>query len=256
MTTAIKNNDLSVAANIEYSPYGEILNKPSSGNPWYFCPFRFSTKYCDTETGLYYFGYRFYNPETARWLNRDPIGEKGGKNLYGYLRNKPLSSHDYLGLKQCKNTGESRLLVTDFETDLPGQEIWSIINSLVPFLDITDKFHQLKVDCQCKQLCCGVKWYHPFTYSVWEEWNNAGEMGKIFASWKDKKDLLLASSQPFLDKLLELVNIGDIPGLSDLIKERLDDLLTEGTVENEREFEKNKQKQLDKWADECKNKCK
>jgi RHS repeat-associated protein len=39
-------------------------------------PFRFSTKYLDAETGLYYYGYRYYMPETGRWLGRDPLGEE------------------------------------------------------------------------------------------------------------------------------------------------------------------------------------
>src|ERR1035437_9271426 len=36
-----------------------------------------STKYLDKETGLYYYGYRFYSPQLGRWPSRDPIGEKG-----------------------------------------------------------------------------------------------------------------------------------------------------------------------------------
>ena len=39
---------------------------------------RFSSKYFDMETGLYYYGRRFYSPVLRRWLNRDPIGEEGG----------------------------------------------------------------------------------------------------------------------------------------------------------------------------------
>jgi RHS repeat-associated protein len=35
-------------------------------------PFRFSTKYDDDETDLLYYGYRYYNPSTGRWLSRDP----------------------------------------------------------------------------------------------------------------------------------------------------------------------------------------
>jgi RHS repeat-associated protein len=40
-------------------------------------PFRFSTKYNDTVSGLYYYGYRYYAPTIGRWVNRDPIGELG-----------------------------------------------------------------------------------------------------------------------------------------------------------------------------------
>ena len=42
--------------------------------------FRAST--FDTEIDLYYYGYRYFDPETDRWLNRDPLEEEGGINLY------------------------------------------------------------------------------------------------------------------------------------------------------------------------------
>jgi RHS repeat-associated protein len=59
----------------------------------------FSTKPTDLETGLLYYGYRFYDPVTGRWLSRDPIGEKGGVNLYGLVNNNPLNNVDILGNK-------------------------------------------------------------------------------------------------------------------------------------------------------------
>ena len=40
--------------------------------------FRFSTKLLDEETNHYYYGYRYYQADTGKWLNRDPIGEVGG----------------------------------------------------------------------------------------------------------------------------------------------------------------------------------
>ena len=40
-------------------------------------PFRFSTKYQDDETDLLYYGYRYYNASTGRWISRDPLEEAG-----------------------------------------------------------------------------------------------------------------------------------------------------------------------------------
>jgi hypothetical protein len=36
----------------------------------------------------------FYNPQAGRWLNRDPIGEKGGPNPYGFVHSEPLNKID------------------------------------------------------------------------------------------------------------------------------------------------------------------
>ncbi len=44
-------------------------------------------------------GYRYYNPELGRWINRDPIGEMGGLNLYAFVGNAPLHRVDPLGLE-------------------------------------------------------------------------------------------------------------------------------------------------------------
>ena len=40
----------------------------------------------------------FYNPQTGRWLNRDPLGENGGKNVCGFVAQNPISSIDSTGL--------------------------------------------------------------------------------------------------------------------------------------------------------------
>jgi RHS repeat-associated protein len=45
-----------------------------------------------------YLGFRFYNPSTGRWISRDPVAEKGGLNLYGFVANAPLCRADRLGL--------------------------------------------------------------------------------------------------------------------------------------------------------------
>jgi len=43
------------------------------------------------------YGYRYYDPVTGRWPSRDPIGERGGVNLYGFVYNSPMGWIDYLG---------------------------------------------------------------------------------------------------------------------------------------------------------------
>lgn len=62
-----------------------------------FCH-RFSSKYFDSETGLCYYGKRFYVSLLRRWLNRDPIEEKGGLNLFVFCHNDPMCGLDYVGL--------------------------------------------------------------------------------------------------------------------------------------------------------------
>lgn len=49
-------------------------------------------------TGLYYYGYRYYDAAVGRWPNRDPIAERGGLNLYGFVNNDGINVIDLLGL--------------------------------------------------------------------------------------------------------------------------------------------------------------
>jgi RHS repeat-associated protein len=44
-----------------------------------------------------YYGYRYYSTELGRWINRDPIGELGGQNIYSFIGNQPFGI-EYLGL--------------------------------------------------------------------------------------------------------------------------------------------------------------
>ncbi|MBK8474728.1 MAG: RHS repeat-associated core domain-containing protein [Opitutaceae bacterium] len=83
-------------ADYEYGPFGEVVK--SAGPAAAANPFGFSTKYTDSETGLLYYGFRYYNTSTGRWLSRDPIEEKGGANLYGMVGNDALNRFDPLGL--------------------------------------------------------------------------------------------------------------------------------------------------------------
>ncbi len=85
-----------MVARYEYDPYGK--GTQSAGRYAAANPFRFSTKYFDDETGLGAWIYRYYSPSLGRWISRDPIGERGGLNLYTYAENCPLTQVDPGGL--------------------------------------------------------------------------------------------------------------------------------------------------------------
>ena len=102
------------AAAFEYSAFGELLR--ATGPAQEACPFRFSTKYTDGETGLVYYGHRYYNysPSMGRFINRDPIAEQGGVNLYAFVSNDGVNHWDYLGMQLvCER-------VEEFECELGG----------------------------------------------------------------------------------------------------------------------------------------
>jgi RHS repeat-associated protein len=99
-----------VQAHYEYDPFGNTtvgIGSWANGNVW-----RFSTKTVDAESGLYYYGYRFYDPAFGRWPNRDPLGEIEGDNLLVFSNNAAISNIDILGL--CK-LGEKRITNTVFD---------------------------------------------------------------------------------------------------------------------------------------------
>jgi len=94
-----------VCARYEYGPFAEPIRV--SGPLATLNPIRYSTKYTDTESGLLYYGYRYYNPSTGRWISRDPIGEDGGGiNLYCFVANDTQIHLDPLGLQPCRKLGK------------------------------------------------------------------------------------------------------------------------------------------------------
>lgn len=92
----LRASDGQVSAKYEYSPTGELLH--CEGPYAKSNPFRFSTKFIDDETGLIYYGQRYYSPSLGRFINRDPIEETAGFNLYGFCRNDGVNGWDYLGM--------------------------------------------------------------------------------------------------------------------------------------------------------------
>ena len=90
--TCMVDGGLSIVGSYKYDPYGRTIS--SSGNNNY----QFSSKEFLLYSGMYYYLYRFYDPNTQRWLNRDPIQEYGSYNLYKFVGNDAVNGVDPYGL--------------------------------------------------------------------------------------------------------------------------------------------------------------
>jgi RHS repeat-associated protein len=85
----------STSARYEYDPFGQTIR--ASGTMATVNPVRFSSKVVDDETDYAYYGYRYLNPNSGRWLNRDLIEEEGGANVFGFAGNNSVIHFDLLG---------------------------------------------------------------------------------------------------------------------------------------------------------------
>jgi RHS repeat-associated protein len=121
--TYLVNSSQTGAASYRYDPFGNLVS--SSGSLAAANVYRFSSKEIHVNSGMYYYGYRFYDPNLQRWLNRDPrreegfaelvkVPRRGGKlfidrsrrlgtkqnfeNTYGFTFNSPPSRIDSWGL--------------------------------------------------------------------------------------------------------------------------------------------------------------
>ena len=83
-----------VVAEYSYDPYG--LQTETSGTATF--DFGFTGQYYHQPSTLVLAPYREYSASLGRWTSRDPIGERGGINLYGYVGNEPVNLIDPMGL--------------------------------------------------------------------------------------------------------------------------------------------------------------
>ena len=77
--------------------------------------FGFSTHYRDQEIGLIYCKNRYYDPETERFLSRDPIEEAGGSHVYAYVLNNPINDFDGFGLIVLKSNYDENTSLDDLK---------------------------------------------------------------------------------------------------------------------------------------------
>ena len=89
----ITNLDGEVVQHIEYVPFGEVFIEER--NSIWNTPYLFNAKEFDEETGLYYYGARYYDPRLSLWISTDPLQDKyPSLSTYCYTLNNPLNILD------------------------------------------------------------------------------------------------------------------------------------------------------------------
>ena len=92
----ITNLEGEVVQHIEYVPFGEVFVEERN-NIWN-TPYLFNAKEFDEETGLYYYGARYYDPRVSLWISTDPMQEKTSNiTTYAYCINNPVAYIDHDG---------------------------------------------------------------------------------------------------------------------------------------------------------------
>ena len=144
--------------------------------------------YLDDESDLIYYGYRYYNPSTGRWLNRDPVEENGGKNLYVFVQDNPINSFDRIGLITVRLVNAQKLYNGGFDVkwnfilDSPAPKEGGYIVQHVKYLDsivslggqqippTTDDYYELwDVDAKCNFGHPPILPKPPFTIYDWTD---------------------------------------------------------------------------------------
>ena len=92
--TQVTLGDGSLALSFKYEPFGKLTNPGSGYN------FRFPGQYYDDETGMHYNYHRDYDASLGRYIQSDPIGLRGGWNMYAYVGGNPVMHMDWRGLSE------------------------------------------------------------------------------------------------------------------------------------------------------------
>ena len=122
--TCLVDTNQTVVACYRYDPFGNTISQ--SGTLADANTYRFSSKEIHTNSLMYYYGYRFYDPSLQRWINRDPLGDFGSTafdsmskqvsgriymrrrrepNAFLFVLNNPIHSVDALGLQSWIGPG-------------------------------------------------------------------------------------------------------------------------------------------------------
>ena len=122
----ITNLDGEVAQHIEYVPFGEVFIEERN-NTWN-TPYLFNAKEFDEETGMYYYGARYYEPRLSLWMSTDLLEEKNyGNSSYAYTYN-PITFIDPIGTDTINISYVNKKWKIDAPIIADGNDVFNVAN--------------------------------------------------------------------------------------------------------------------------------
>jgi RHS repeat-associated protein len=162
----------------EYHPFGTSAYRATDSvlekNPKRYA---FAAKERDDETGLYYFGARFYAPWLGRWTSADPAGMVDGANLYAYVRNNPINLVDPNGRESWFSATVGRA----------AGGAWGALTNFGGFLrlGLYDSWAQSFSDSSAQRVSDAQDWFQDFYGAVGDHrflaWSSEGFQKRLDA---------------------------------------------------------------------------
>jgi RHS repeat-associated protein len=114
--TSLTNGAGALAQTYTFDSFGKTTNATGSLTN----PFQYTAREFDSETGLYYYRARYYDPNAGRLISEDPIAFDGDINFYRYVRNSPVAFNDPTGrcpdpkrFQKCVDDAISKILLRE-----------------------------------------------------------------------------------------------------------------------------------------------
>ncbi|MCG2826041.1 MAG: hypothetical protein L6265_05560 [Thermoplasmatales archaeon] len=97
--TGLTDGSGNLVSTYKYDAFGNIISETGDATLNAINPYRFTSRVYDKESGLYYYRARYYDPNTGRFTQKDPLRSelREGKNLYVYVGNNPVVMVDPTG---------------------------------------------------------------------------------------------------------------------------------------------------------------
>ena len=156
--TSLSNSSGANAQTYTYDSFGNLTASTGSLTNRY----RYTGREFDSETGLYYYRARYYDPSAGRFVSEDPVQFGGGINFYAYVFNKPINFSDLSGLgpNGAQNQQIQNGLIQQLQNIFPG----SSYNPNTNTLSIPQNPSAVSSTLKSQGYQQPAQWWNPFIY--------------------------------------------------------------------------------------------